>query len=454
METVMWDTGDLVEERMGDIPIDWAEVVDTTQGEEVLRVDGFLPAHNPVSAPAGQLYDHDPTSKTYNTGEPPMPSPVPESKVGFSPQALDPKDPLMEDFYPEPVRIDPTHSRQYIQLNANGRRVVAMPDTGATVNFMSMEMYQREFSHLPLRQVKMHQVKGVNDTDKEKGQDTEGLVQLRMHFCGKVINTNFLVGRSHDARLLILGQAWQDKMLLNVGFDDRWNRVVYMNHRIVPSCIVNNGRLVVVRAMHLRNQTVDAPYLQPRRCKDYRFAVPEHADGTDLEVSAGITATGLGVVNHLTTVRRGHITVPLFNLTSHPQQVFPELLQLKLSPIEEGDVIMPTDLDGENVFSYCSGVEADEKVCSEAAGMRSGEDARVASASGGEGTIGATPPAAPSAKETKPPESKEKYATIDKPYNAEEGMKRIRAMIKLKQQQRSKVPHYEGVDWAKQSDLP
>ena len=96
----MWDTGDLVEERMGDIPIDWAEVVDTTQREEVLRVDGFLPAHNPVSAPAGQLYDHDPTSKTYNTGEPPMPSPVPESKVGFSPQSLDPKDPLMEDFLP------------------------------------------------------------------------------------------------------------------------------------------------------------------------------------------------------------------------------------------------------------------------------------------------------------------------------------------------------------------
>ena len=180
--------------------------------------------------------------------------------------------------------------------------------------------------------------------------------------------------------------------------------------------------------------------------------MPEHADGTDLEVSAGITATGLGVVNHLTTVRRGHITVPLFNLTSHPQQVFPELLQFKLSPIEEGDVIMPTDLDGENVFSYCSGVEADEKVCSEA--MRSGEDARVASASGGEGIIGATPPAAPSAKETKPPDPNyQKYATIDKPYNAEEGMKRIRAMIKLKQQQRSKVPHYEGVDWAKQSDL-
>ena len=63
-----------------------------------------------------------------------------------------------------------------------------MPDTGATVNFMSMEMYQREFSHLPLRQVKMHQVKGVNDTDKEKGhrhKDTEGLVQFKDAFLRK-----------------------------------------------------------------------------------------------------------------------------------------------------------------------------------------------------------------------------------------------------------------------------
>ena len=445
---VMWSTGEVIEDRMGEVPIDWTETVDATKEGEVFKVDSFLPAHNPVDAPAGQQLDYDPTSKGYNTGEPPMASPVPESKVGFSPQKLDVRDPPIEDFYPEPVRLDATHSRQYIQLNANGRRVVAMPDTGATVNFMSMEMYQREFSHLPMRQVKMHQVKGVNDTDKEKGKDTEGLVQLRMHFCGKVINTNFLVGKSHDPRLLILGQAWQDKMLLNVGFDLRWNRVVYMNHRIVPSCIVNNGRLVVVRAMHLMNKTVDAPYLPPHRCRDYKFAVPEYADGTDLEVSAGITATGLGVVNHLTTVRQGRITVPLFNLTSTPQQVFPELLQLKLAPIEEGDVIMPTTLDGEDVFNYCS----EEEVNGGKESFKTPEDARVASASGVVGTTGAASPEPPVDKKV-PNGSGEKYATIDRPYNAEEGMKRIRAMIKLKQQQRCKVPHYEGVDWTVQSDL-
>ena len=454
VDAIEWSAGDVIEERMGEIPIAWDGRVDLSSegtGEEILKVDSFLPAHNPVSAPTNAQFDHDPTSETYNTGEPPMPSPIPQSKLGFSPKQLDDKDPLIEDFYPEPVRLDATHSRQYIQLNANGRRVVAMPDTGATVNFMSMAMYQREFSHLPLRQMKMHQVKGVNDTDKAKGADTEGLVQLRMHFCGKVINTNFLVGKSHDPRMLILGQAWQDKMLLNVGFDLRGNRVVYMNHRIVPSCIVNNGRLVVVRAMHLRNEAISAPYLSPRQCKEYQFLVPNYKDGTDLEVSAGITPTGLGVVNHLTTVRQGRIRVPIFNLTDSPQQVFPDMYELTLSPIEEGDVIMPTNLDGEDIFKFCSGDESDGGN-EGTIGATLPPKKNVARVAAGNASTSSTSPSTP-ATATKGTTGATPYATIDRPYDAEQGMKRIRAMIKLKQQQRSKVPHYEGVDWAVQSDL-
>ena len=136
-----------------------------------------------------------------------------------APNQTSSKDPEVEDFYPEPVKLDPVGSRQYIQLHANGKKVIGMPDTGATVNFMSTKMYQREFSHLPLRQKSMHQILGVTNTDREKGSDTTGIVQLRMHFCGKVINTNFLVGKSHDDRVLILGQKWQDKMMLNVGYD-------------------------------------------------------------------------------------------------------------------------------------------------------------------------------------------------------------------------------------------
>ena len=75
------------------------------------------------------------------------------------------KDPEVEDFYPEPVKLDPVSSRQYIQLHANGKKVIGMPDTGATVNFMSTNMYQREFSHLPLRQKSMHQIMGVTNTN-------------------------------------------------------------------------------------------------------------------------------------------------------------------------------------------------------------------------------------------------------------------------------------------------
>ena len=65
------------------------------------------------------------------------------------------------------------------------------------------------------------------------------------------------------------------------------------------------------------------PYLQPRRMADYEFPAPEFPVGTTVEVTAGITATGLGVTNHLTTVRNGRIIVPVFNLAARKQQVFP-----------------------------------------------------------------------------------------------------------------------------------
>ena len=74
------------------------------------------------------------TSVTIEGDQTPTTSRVPEVQKVFSPHDLDPKDPITEDFYPEPVKLDPVESRQYIQCHANGRRVLAMPDTGATVS--------------------------------------------------------------------------------------------------------------------------------------------------------------------------------------------------------------------------------------------------------------------------------------------------------------------------------
>ena len=90
--------------------------------------------------------NNDPAAEEYNVSkEPPFTSPLPVGKQGFSPKCLDPKDPAAENFYPEPVTLDATHSRQFIQINANGRRIVAMSDTGSTVNFMSKGMYDSSF---------------------------------------------------------------------------------------------------------------------------------------------------------------------------------------------------------------------------------------------------------------------------------------------------------------------
>ena len=343
---------------------------------------------------------------------------------------MDPKDPAAENFYPEPVTLDATHSRQYIQINANGRRIVAMPDTGATVNFMSKDMYDQFFSHLPLRQMGIHQVVGVTDKDRERGAKTLGLVQLRVHFCGKVINTNFLVGETHDPRIVILGQAWQDRMVLHVGYDRRNNRVVYMNQRIVPSCIICNGRLAVVRTMHMANKTVETPYLQPRQCQNYRFPMTEYPNGTELVVAAGITDSGLAVVSHLTTVRNRTITVPVFNLTAQRQQVFPELYKLDVEPLEEFEDVVPLDLDGQMLL--------DGKVPGETT-------VKVASTEGT--TTASDPPIGP--EDLKPlPEG----VTIDRPYDAARGMRRIRAMIQEKRKRGAKVPEYTDVDWSK-SDL-
>ena len=174
------------------------------------------------------------------------PCPAAVRKEAFSPQDLDPRDPVRENVYPEPVRLDAVRSRQYIRLEANGLQVMGIPDTGSTINFMSTAMYRREFSHLPLRQMRIHRAKGVTGKDREMGVNTEGLVQLRMRYCGKAINANFLVGESHDSRTLILGQAWQDQMQLNVGYDLRGNRVVYMDHRVVPSYTIRGGKFTAV----------------------------------------------------------------------------------------------------------------------------------------------------------------------------------------------------------------
>ena len=394
----------------------------------------------------------DKTSVTIEDGQTPTTSRVPEVPKVFSPRDLDPKDPITEDFYPEPVKLDPVESRQYIQCHANGRRVLAMPDTGATVNFMSIAMYQREFSHLPLRQRSIHQILGVTDTDRRKGADTTGIVQLRMHFCGKVINTNFLVGKSHDDRLLILGQRWQDMMKLNVGYDLRGNRVVYMDQKVVPSCIIRNGRLVVVRTLHMKNRSVDEPYLQPRRMADYEFPAPEFPEGSTVEVTAGITATGLGVTNHLTTVRNGRIIVPVFNLAARKQQVFPELYKLSMTAVEDGDEIWETDMDGAGIFDdilsgECNGAEVNPttsgvvdatQLPTATKDILSGEcdGAEVnPPTSGGNGTT----PVLKTAKDL--PEVE--------PYDAKAGMQRIREMIKQKRARGEKPPIYPDVPWEK-----
>ena len=78
----------------------------------------------------------------------------------------------------------------------------------------------------------------------------------------------------------------------------------------------------MVRAMHMKNRNVDVPYLQPHQMADYKFPAPGYEDGTTVEVNAGITATGLGVTNHLATVRGGKIIVPIFNLTLPDNKFF------------------------------------------------------------------------------------------------------------------------------------
>ena len=153
-------------------------------------------------------------------------------------------DPLEERFYPAPVRLDAVKSRQYIRLCVNGKELLGMPDTGSTVNFMSTVMYWRDFSHLPLRQRCKHQFSGVTNTDRRLGSSTTGVVQLRVRFGGKTRYSNFLVGDSHDDRVLILGQKWQDEMRLNIGYDLGGKRVVYMDHRVVPSYVLRKGRLL------------------------------------------------------------------------------------------------------------------------------------------------------------------------------------------------------------------
>ena len=153
-------------------------------------------------------------------------------------------DPLEERFYPAPVRLDAVKSRQYIRLCVNGKELLGMPDTGSTVNFMSTVMYWRDFSHLPLRQRCKHQFFGVTNPDRRLGSSTTGVVQLCVRFGGKTRYSNFLVGDSHDDRVLILGQKWQDEMRLNIGYDLGGKRVVYMDHRVVPSYVLRKGRLL------------------------------------------------------------------------------------------------------------------------------------------------------------------------------------------------------------------
>ena len=222
-----------------------------------------------------------PTPKSA-TGVLSTPCPAAVRNKEFSPQDLDPRDPIKETCYPEPVRLDAAQSRQYIQLEANGLQVMGMPDTGSTINFMSTAMYRREFSYLPLRQMKMHQAKGVTGKDKEMGVNTDGLVQLRIRYCGKVINTNFLVGEFHDSRTLILGQAWQDQMQLNVGYDLRGIRVVYMDHRVVPSYTVRGGKFTAVTSP-------EGLALDPSFCQPASLLESGHAVGTSLgNVPGGI----------------------------------------------------------------------------------------------------------------------------------------------------------------------
>ena len=168
---------------------------------------------------------------------------IPSGSPELRPETSQERDPVFKDVYPEPVLLNPTHSRQFIQLQANGKTVVGLPDTGATANFMPKALYDRDFSHLPLRQKGDYQILGVTSHDRARGANAAGLVQLHMHFHGKTLNANFLVGESHDPCTLVLGQAWQDRMLLNVGYDLRGYRVVYMDNRIVPSYTLRHGQL-------------------------------------------------------------------------------------------------------------------------------------------------------------------------------------------------------------------
>ena len=203
-----------------------------------------------------------------------------------------------------------------------------------------------------------------------------------------------------------------------------------MNQRIVPSCIICNGRLAVMRTMHMANRTVETPYLQPRQCQNNRFPMKEYPNGTELVVAAGITASGLAVVSHLSTVRNHTITVPVFNLTAQRQQVFPELYQLDVEPLDAYEDVVPLELDGQTLL--------DGKIPGESA-------AKVASAEGT--TIAFDSPTDPD--DLKPlPEG----VTIDRPYDAARGMRRIRAMIQKKRKRGAKVLEYTDVDWSK-SDL-
>ena len=211
------------------------------------------------------------------------PCPAAVRKEAFSPQDLDPRDPVRENVYPEPVRLDAVRSRQYIRLEANGLQVMGIPDTGSTINFMSTAMYRREFSHLPLRQMRIHRAKGVTGKDREMGVNTEGLVQLRVRYCGKAINANFLVGEFHDSRTLILGEAWQDRMQLNVGYDLRGNLVVYMDHRVVPSYTLWGGKFTAMAPPEGR--ALNLSFRHPSSLLE-----SGHTVGTSLEEVSGVSA--------------------------------------------------------------------------------------------------------------------------------------------------------------------
>ena len=191
-----------------------------------------------------------------------------EDPGGFNSRDILIDDPVAGDGYLAPMRMDAVESRQYICLHVDGKEMIGMPDTGSTVNFMPIALYMRDFSHLPLRQRNRHRFLGVTDTDKKRGADATGVVQLRVNFGGKTLCSNFLVGKSHNETVLNLGQSWQDEMMLNVGYDLRGKRVVYMDHHIVPSFILGKGQLVERRAMSIRSGNISVPHAPLRRTSD------------------------------------------------------------------------------------------------------------------------------------------------------------------------------------------